>query len=170
MTKHKHADLMMQYAQDAMETDKPWLRWEYQEEQSSIWRDCIDEDDMCFVIDYEYRRIDPYRHLKEAQERGEVIQVTSLFNPDGKWYDKHTGDSMYWDMPPKFYRIKHKQKKKLYKWAFKSYTPVTNTEMWMETECYYETKEEARNRAYGCAGLIDSEIIRIDSSMIEVES
>ena len=28
MTKHIHAELMLQYAQDAMETDKPWERWE----------------------------------------------------------------------------------------------------------------------------------------------
>lgn len=29
MTKaHKHAELMMQYAQDALETDTPWERWE----------------------------------------------------------------------------------------------------------------------------------------------
>ena len=28
MTAHKHAALMLQYAQDALETDKPWLRWE----------------------------------------------------------------------------------------------------------------------------------------------
>jgi hypothetical protein len=28
MTKHIHAELMRQYAQDAMETDKPWKRWE----------------------------------------------------------------------------------------------------------------------------------------------
>ena len=27
--KHKHAELMMMYAQDAMETDTPWERWEY---------------------------------------------------------------------------------------------------------------------------------------------
>lgn len=26
--KHPHAELMAQYAQDAMETDKPWERWE----------------------------------------------------------------------------------------------------------------------------------------------
>ena len=29
MTAHKHAALMLQYAQDAAETDKPWERWEY---------------------------------------------------------------------------------------------------------------------------------------------
>ena len=28
MTAHKHAHLMEQYAQDALETDKPWERWE----------------------------------------------------------------------------------------------------------------------------------------------
>ena len=28
MTAHKHAALMLQYAQDAAETDKPWKRWE----------------------------------------------------------------------------------------------------------------------------------------------
>lgn len=27
--KHPHAELMKQYAEDAMETDKPWERWEY---------------------------------------------------------------------------------------------------------------------------------------------
>ena len=29
MTAHKHAALMLQYAQDAAETDTPWERWEY---------------------------------------------------------------------------------------------------------------------------------------------
>lgn len=28
MAAHKHAALMLQYAQDAAETDKPWERWE----------------------------------------------------------------------------------------------------------------------------------------------
>jgi hypothetical protein len=27
---HKHAEAMMEYAKDAMETDKPWERWEFQ--------------------------------------------------------------------------------------------------------------------------------------------
>lgn len=29
MTAHKHAAAMLQYAQDATETDKPWERWEF---------------------------------------------------------------------------------------------------------------------------------------------
>ena len=35
--KHKHAELMMAYAQDAMETDKPWERWEYFDKISGTW-------------------------------------------------------------------------------------------------------------------------------------
>jgi len=31
MTAHKHAALMLQYAQDAAETDKPWERWEWRD-------------------------------------------------------------------------------------------------------------------------------------------
>lgn len=35
--KHKHAELMMQYAQDAMETSEPWERWEFYNDNSRIW-------------------------------------------------------------------------------------------------------------------------------------
>ena len=40
--KHKHAELMMQYAQDAMEMDKPWERWEmkYPTEKDWLTLDC----------------------------------------------------------------------------------------------------------------------------------
>lgn len=29
INKHKHADIMLQYALDAMETREPWKRWEW---------------------------------------------------------------------------------------------------------------------------------------------
>jgi hypothetical protein len=35
--KHVHAELMALYAQDAMETDKPWERWEYKLDVSGEW-------------------------------------------------------------------------------------------------------------------------------------
>ena len=44
--KHKHAELMMQYAQDAMETDKPWERWQYQTESMQEG----DVEHVCFAI------------------------------------------------------------------------------------------------------------------------
>ena len=36
--KHKHAELMMEYAKDALETDKPWERWEHKNQVSDEWR------------------------------------------------------------------------------------------------------------------------------------
>jgi hypothetical protein len=35
--KHKHAENMLAYAQDAMETDKPWERWEYYDRIQESW-------------------------------------------------------------------------------------------------------------------------------------
>ena len=35
--KHKHAELMMQYAQDAMETPRPWERWEFCVSSTGEW-------------------------------------------------------------------------------------------------------------------------------------
>ena len=54
MTAHKHAALMLQYAQDAMETDKPWERWEYSDTSTldqhgekirDDWYDCGENPD-----------------------------------------------------------------------------------------------------------------------------
>jgi hypothetical protein len=39
--KHIHADLMEQYAQDAMETDKPWERWEVYRAITGNWQSFI---------------------------------------------------------------------------------------------------------------------------------
>lgn len=39
MTKHPHAELMMQYAEDAMETEEPWLLWQYRCEGK--WKQCL---------------------------------------------------------------------------------------------------------------------------------
>ena len=41
MTAHKHAHLMVQYAQDALETDKPWERWELRPRGTEQWHACI---------------------------------------------------------------------------------------------------------------------------------
>lgn len=53
MTAHKHAVLMLQYAQDAAETDKPWERWEYRTPDGGWW----DMDSSpCWDEEAEYRR------------------------------------------------------------------------------------------------------------------
>ena len=52
MTAHKHAALMLQYAKDAAETDKPWERWEFN--PNGTWRPCGNNPG--WFTDSEYRR------------------------------------------------------------------------------------------------------------------
>ena len=40
MTKHIHAELMAQYAQDAAETETPWERWQFRLVGAENWLDC----------------------------------------------------------------------------------------------------------------------------------
>jgi hypothetical protein len=54
MTTHKHAALMAQYAQDAMETETPWERWEHKPNEANYWIQC--GDNTCFFDGSEYRR------------------------------------------------------------------------------------------------------------------
>ena len=71
MTAHKHAALMLQYAQDAMETDKPWERWEWRE-----WRDIYHDGD-----DAKWKRLSfhPVWHMdSEFRRKPQTIKV-------GKW-------------------------------------------------------------------------------------
>ena len=53
-TPHKHAQLMLQYAQDAAETDRPWERWELREFSTDEWRTLISHP--LWVDQFEYRR------------------------------------------------------------------------------------------------------------------
>ena len=52
MTAHKHAALMMQYAEDALETERPWERWQWDGpwgwERCKYW--------VTWEIYYNYRR------------------------------------------------------------------------------------------------------------------
>lgn len=81
MTAHKHAALMLQYAQDAMETDKPWERWELRSMDSEQWQACggrISFSERC-----EYRRkphtmtytVTMPEPLREAPEVGTIIYL-----------------------------------------------------------------------------------------------
>ena len=82
MTAHKHAALMLQYAQDALETDKPWLRWEHT--FNARWYDC--EQHPSWDRGIEYRRkprtmtytVTMPEPLREAPHDGEVYFVPNL--------------------------------------------------------------------------------------------
>lgn len=50
--KHPHAELMLQYAQDAMTTSEPWELWEFKHPHYD-W--VAMERDMPFLVAYQYR-------------------------------------------------------------------------------------------------------------------
>lgn len=52
-TPHPHAESMMLYAQDAMETDKPWERWVFITENGTLCQ-CMKHPE--WRKDFEYRR------------------------------------------------------------------------------------------------------------------
>ncbi len=52
--KHVHAELMALYAQDAMETDRPWEQWEFYSARSDKWLSC--EEGIGFYPNIKYRR------------------------------------------------------------------------------------------------------------------
>jgi len=72
--KHVHADLMMEYAKDAQETDKPWERWEHMSETNGCsWIALCTHPK--WYANWEYRRIDPYRIKPKAEDI--VDEITS---------------------------------------------------------------------------------------------
>ena len=76
--KHKHAELMMQYAQDAMETDKPWERWECDTGDGLGWVDM--KSHPVWITKTSYRR--KPKMLSVTLESGEVVS----------WPEPHKGD------------------------------------------------------------------------------
>lgn len=54
MTRHIHADSIMEYAHDAQETDSPWKRWQYQADGDGRWNDCFCSPS--FISTVKYRR------------------------------------------------------------------------------------------------------------------
>jgi len=120
--KHIHADLMLEYAKDASETDKPWERWEWKWGIGGEFITCRDSDDVDWdEPEINIRRIDPYRELREAQERG-ALQVCdnpiyigglAMLPKIPAWVDRSKDCHMYWNMSPKCYRIKPEEKSHL---------------------------------------------------------
>ena len=81
MPAHKHAELMALYAQDAAETDKPGLRWEFRE-AGGRWFCCIKSPE--WRLDHDYRR-----KPKTSRERFEEWANWAGYNVqhNGSHYD-----------------------------------------------------------------------------------
>ena len=100
--KYKHAELMMQYAQDAMETDKPWELWEMRFTTNKTWSNCTDGD-MYFSLQLEYRR--KPKMISVTLMDGEVVSWPEPYRGsmninDAYWCfdgDKDLKSTYYWD-------------------------------------------------------------------------
>ena len=95
MTAHKHAALMLQYAQDAAETDKPWERWEWKGGRG--WYPLASE--FAFSIHYEYRRKpktltytvtipEPLREAPELLGRYWLVQMSGGYCTKMYWHGR----------------------------------------------------------------------------------
>lgn len=52
MPKHPHADKMALYAEDALETDNPWERWECRQPDGTIWHSLPEHPIWDEIIEY----------------------------------------------------------------------------------------------------------------------
>ena len=81
MTAHKHAALMLQYAQDAMETDTPWKKWEVNVPTSGRWDSLYGHP--TWIVEYEYRRkphlmtytVTMPKPIQKAPDIGAVVYI-----------------------------------------------------------------------------------------------
>lgn len=57
MPAHTHAALMAEYAKDALETDKPWERWEWRLNADRCWCKCSESPNWQALHQYRRKRI-----------------------------------------------------------------------------------------------------------------
>lgn len=96
---HPHAALMTLYAQDAAETDKPWERWEYRNEDSNVWLGPMAVGPSWY-LDCQYRRRKPKTIRIGEYDVPEPMRVAP--EPDTAYYvpsfmSKHWVTDYLWE-------------------------------------------------------------------------
>ena len=92
---HKHANAMLEYAMDALQTDAPWQRWEYRKLKESCWRQPGSHP--CWFEDCEYRRKPSQDQLDiEAFnvwwiQHGEKVSPSDVWTAALKWERSRNG-------------------------------------------------------------------------------
>ena len=83
--KHKHAELMMQYAQDAMETDKPWEKWECNTGGVLGWVDMLHHPAWITETSYRHRP----KMLSVTLMNGEVVSWPAPHRAELEFCDEY---------------------------------------------------------------------------------
>ena len=68
MAKHIHAEMMMQYAQDAMETDTPWERWQWRS-GNNLWEELMRHPSWSLSLEYRHKP----KMISVTLANGEVV-------------------------------------------------------------------------------------------------
>lgn len=92
MSKHKHADLMALYAQDAMETSEPWARWQCKYPTDRGWA--------ALTSNPTWKENTEYRH------KPTLININGYFVPEPLRKAPNYGDPIYvvYSQLPECYR------------------------------------------------------------------
>lgn len=160
MPAHVHADLMKQYYEDALETDKPWERWERQPRGSNMWTNCTCTPDWAPTTQYRRKR----SPLCQVEGR-DVFPGDKLWNTKRRdWFKlvSRYGDCLYSQGDGLAHNIKSltwtepARTKTVYQWAFLRST-------WQVSIQFYETEEQARK---GCVG--GTNFSRLEYTALEV--
>ena len=100
MSAHPHAASMLQYAQDAAETDKPWQRWEVKTPTSNSWTIIVGHPQWLKVCDYRRKprtiKVNGFNvpePLKEVKDGTTVWLVCCHHEEFADWY-------AYWQNDP----------------------------------------------------------------------
>ena len=67
MNKHQHAELMKQYAEDAMTTAEPWKLWEFQPKEEAVW--------------YRLTNHPSWSHKAKYRRRAKVVKIDGVEFP-----------------------------------------------------------------------------------------
>ena len=124
--KHKHAEIMMQYAQDAMETDKPWERWEMYGKVTGGWFSLGE----CFF----------WRPENQYRRKPKMIRVTLMDGEVVSWPEPHRTELEYGD--PYYYFVPTHGDIMLKKWDSAPWDRTTLSNGWLHL-----TKEAAKQHA-----------------------
>lgn len=90
MSKHIHADLMMEYAKDAATSDKPWELWEFKNHGDTRWLPC--EENPKWISIVSYRRKRETRTINGIEV---PAPVRSIDHTKKYWYIEYA----YWEKP-----------------------------------------------------------------------
>lgn len=78
---HPHAESMLLYAQDAMETSHPWERWQFKHESETNWRSDAGAN-FGWLVNHDYRRkprIILINGIEVPEPVREVLSVNQTF-------------------------------------------------------------------------------------------